>query len=186
MNKNCILITGASSSIGGAIIRKIADDSTVILAHCHSGLEKLNALKTEVPGKLVPIQADLREESGILALADGVGSHCEAPGKIVFLAAPRLSLARFKSLSWEDFELHHRMPLRTAVTLLGRFLPKMAKSGGGRVVFMLSSVTVGVPPAGMAHYVTAKYALLGLMKALASEYAAKGVTLNAIAPSMME
>jgi len=72
------------------------------------------------------------------------------------------------------------------VMLFGEFLPKMVKARFGRVVFMLSSVTFGVPPANMSHYVAAKYALLGLMKSLASEYANRMVTVNAVSPSMVE
>lgn len=185
MNKNHILITGASSAIGCEIIRQIANDSTTILAHYNTGSEKLNSIKTQVPGQIIPIQADLGSEMGIFSLTEAVASHCEAPGKIIFLAAPRLTMVRFKNLGWEDFRTHYELQLRTAVMLLGRFLPKLAKAGYGRVVFMLSSVTIGVPPSSMAHYVTAKYALLGLMKATASEYASQGITINALAPSMV-
>jgi len=186
MSKNHVFLTGASSAIGCAIIRQIADDSTIILAHYHSNRDQLDILKNEIPGQLIPIQADLSDETGIVSLAEAVSSYCDAPGKIVLLAAPRLTMVRFKDLVWEDFHFHNEMPLRSAVTLLGRFLPKMAKSGYGRVVFMLSSVTIGVPPSAMAHYVTAKYALLGLMRATAGEYSSKGITINGIAPSMVE
>lgn len=186
MNKDHILITGASSSMGEAIVKQVATEATVILAHFHQGLERIQRLKAEVPGQLIPIRADLSTEAGILSLAESVERHCDAPRKIVFLAAPRITLARMKDLGWDDFRRHHEMQVRTAVMLLGRYLPRMAKAGNGRVVFMLSSVTLGVPPSNMAHYVTAKYALLGLMKAAAAEYASKGITVNAVAPSMVE
>ena len=186
MSKNHILITGASSGIGRAIIRQVSNDSTIILAHYFSNIDQLTSLMNEVPGTIIPIQADLSHENGITSLIEDVSSYCKTPGKIVLLAAPRLTMVRFKDLSWEDFRTHYEMPLRTAVTLLGQYLPKMAKTGYGRVVFMLSSVTMGVPPSAMAHYVTAKYAMLGLMKATASEYATKGITINAVAPSMVE
>lgn len=63
-----------------------------------------------------------------------------------------------------------------------------AKSSGmkGKVVYgMLSSYTIGVPPKARSQYVTVKYALLGLMKALASEYASKRITINCLSPSMV-
>ena len=186
MSKNHILITGASSAIGCAIIRLIADESTVLLAHYSSNLEALVKLRSEVPGQVIPIQADLSAESGILSLIEAVSSHCEAPGKIILLAAPRLTMVRFKDLGWEDFRSHVEIPLRAAVMILGQFLPKLAKTGYGRVVFMLSSVVLGVPPSAMAHYVVAKYAMLGLMKATAGEFVSKGITVNAVAPSMVE
>lgn len=186
MNNKYVLITGASSAIGSAIIRQIADDSTIILAHYYSNLEQLELLKSEVAGHIIPIQADLSNICGITSLIDSVSTYCEAPSRIIFIAAPQLTIARFKNLVWEDFCSHMEFPLRTAVEVLGRFLPKMAKSGYGRIVFILSSVILGVPPSAMAPYVTAKYALAGLMKATASEYITKGITINAVAPSMVE
>jgi 3-oxoacyl-[acyl-carrier protein] reductase len=75
--------------------------------------------------------------------------------------------------------------VRSAVLLLRRFLPKMAKLPRARVVFVLSSVTRGMPPKFVSMYAVVKHAQLGLMKALASEYAATGLTVNAVSPSMV-
>ena len=186
MSKNTILIVGASSAIGMEIIRQIAADDVVILAHYHTGINRLKALGSEIAGKLIPIKADLEQAGDIDLLIEAVKSYSISPGNIIFLAAPRLTLVRFKDLSWQDFNHHTTMQLRTAVELLKSFLPAMAKDGYGRVVFMLSEVTMGLPPGNMAHYITAKYALLGLMKALASEYASKHICINAVSPSMIE
>jgi 3-oxoacyl-[acyl-carrier protein] reductase len=62
----------------------------------------------------------------------------------------------------------------------------MVAAKKGKIIFMLSSSTLGVPPTSMAHYITAKYALFGLMKALAAEYAGKHIFINAVSPSMIE
>jgi len=186
MSKNHILITGASSAIGSEIIRQIADKSTVILAHYHSNMGQIGILKAEVPGQIIPIQADLSSLSSIDTLLDAVASECDFPEKIILLAAPKVTLKRFKNLAWDDFRIHLDIQLGASVKILNRFLPKMSLARNGRVVFMLSSYTLGVPPSAMAHYVTVKYALLGLMKALASEYSTKGITINAVAPSMVE
>ena len=65
-------------------------------------------------------------------------------------------------------------------------MPKLAKEKRGVVVVMLSSCVLGVPPKALSHYTTVKYALLGLVKSLASEYADKRIRINAISPSMIE
>ena len=62
----------------------------------------------------------------------------------------------------------------------------MAKARYGRIAAMLTAYTIGTPPKYMCDYVTAKYALLGFVRAAASEYAGKGVTINALSPNMME
>jgi 3-oxoacyl-[acyl-carrier protein] reductase len=62
----------------------------------------------------------------------------------------------------------------------------MAALKRGRVITVLSSVVLGVPPKALTQYTSVKYALLGLMKALASEYADKKITINCISPSMID
>ncbi len=51
---------------------------------------------------------------------------------------------------------------------------------------MLSSYVIGVPPKSLSHYTVSKYAMLGLMKSLASEYADKNIQINSVSPSMIE
>jgi 3-oxoacyl-[acyl-carrier protein] reductase len=63
----------------------------------------------------------------------------------------------------------------------------MAKEKFGKIVFMLTSYTIAEPPQKyMTPYVTGKYALLGLMKLLAAEYAGNGITVNGVSPSMID
>jgi 3-oxoacyl-[acyl-carrier protein] reductase len=186
VNKNSVLIIGASSDIGREIIREISDADTTILAHYNTSREGLEKLQSEVEGQVVLIQADLSSASGIEGLLTSVEAECQFPQKIVFLAAQGLKLTRFKDLTWEDFEVQLKIQLRASFEILKRYLPGMSAAKGGRVVFVLSSCTLGVPPSAMAQYVTAKYALLGLMRSLSAEYAGKQVCINAVSPSMIE
>ena len=78
------------------------------------------------------------------------------------------------------------LAIRSSVMPLQAFLPAMKKNRDGRVVFVLSSVTEGDTPEFQSAYVTVKYALLGLMKSLASEYAGTGVHITAVSPDMMD
>ena len=62
----------------------------------------------------------------------------------------------------------------------------MAKLKKGKVLIMLSSYVLGVPPKALSHYTSIKYAMLGLAKSLASEYADKNIQVNTVSPSMIE
>jgi 3-oxoacyl-[acyl-carrier protein] reductase len=79
-----------------------------------------------------------------------------------------------------------QVQVESAILLLQRFLPKMAKLAGARMIFMVSSYTHGMPPKYTSMYTIVKYAQLGLMRSLAAEYAGTELRVNAVSPSMIE
>jgi 3-oxoacyl-[acyl-carrier protein] reductase len=181
-----VLVLGASSDIGREVIREIDDGASLILAHYNRSLDKLTQLQAEVRSTIIPIQADLSREHDVEAMLTRIADVCPYPQKIVHLPAPPMAYTRFKDANWQTFQHEMDIELRSIVMVLSRFLPLMAKDGVGKIVFVLSSVCSGVPPKALAHYTTTKYALLGLMKALAAEYADKHVSINAVSPSMTD
>ena len=74
----------------------------------------------------------------------------------------------------------------TAVKICKWLLPKMAKAKFGRVLFMATSYVLANPPKNTAAYIVAKSGVTGLMKSLATDYAANGITVNCVSPSMIE
>jgi len=195
-----VLITGASSDIGRELIRQLAGElhgvasepqavaggPDAIIAHAHSGAAKLVALKKEVPALQV-VRADLGSEAELQELIETVRVRHGFPTRIVHLAAPRLQVKRATEFDWKSLAADLEIQVRSIGTILAAFLPAMAKSPRRcKVVFMLSSVTVGAPPKFMAQYTVGKFALLGLMRALAVEYADKPICFNAVSPSMVD
>ena len=185
MHKDIILIIGASSDIGMDLIKNL-DEDILILAHYNSSSESLIELSTQIKNTLVPLQADLSSEDEITSLLNNIEENYGIPNKIVHLAAPKFENIRFKDLVWDSFQNDINISLKSLVLILNRFLPKLAKEKKGKVVCMLSSVTLNVPPKALSQYTTVKYSLLGLIKSLASEYADKNIQINAISPSMIE
>ncbi|MDC1418121.1 SDR family oxidoreductase [Candidatus Thioglobus sp.] len=185
MSKDIILIIGASSDIGLNLIKNISDEALVI-AHYNSSNEKLLELSKNINNELVTLKADLSKEDEINKLLDVIESAYGVPNKIIHLAANKVENIRFKDVSWSDFEKDINISFKSAVLILNRFLPKMAKLKKGKVIIMLSSYVLGVPPKALTHYTTIKYALLGLVKSLASEYSDKNIQINAVSPSMID
>ena len=185
MSKDIILIIGASSDIGLNLIKNVSDEA-LIIAHYNSSNGKLLELSKNINNELVTLKADLSKEDEINKLLDVIESDYGIPNKIIHLAATRVENIRFKDVTWNDFEKDISISLKSSVLILNRFLPNLAKEKRGKVVLMLSSYVLGVPPKALAHYTTIKYAMLGLVKSLASEYADKNIQVNSISPSMIE
>jgi len=182
-----VLVVGASSDIGCALLSKLDGRYVTAFAHCHRSAAKLQALATRLQAlPLRILQADLGSDADLGRLLQEVRAAAATPDALVFLAAPKFRLKRFSDVAWPDFQREIAIQLAPTVALLEEFLPAMAKRGRGKVVFVLSSVTEGVPPIGLSPYVTVKQALLGLMRSVAAEYSGRHLNINAVSPSMTQ
>ncbi len=177
-----LLVLGASSDLGCALIDSVAVRYDTVWATYRTPNEKLEAITRKYDGRVHPIHADLSDKADIEAMIDKVSS----PDHIVHIPMAPYVVKKFVKTDEEDFEAAMLLAIRSAVMPLQAFLPDMKKNHDGRIVFVLSSVTTGDAPEFQSAYVTVKYALLGLMKSLASEYAGTGVHINAVSPDMMD
>ena len=180
-----LLVTGASSELGLALIEDVQEYYEHIFAHYNRTLDGLLALKEKLGDKLIPIQADFAADSGAENLVAQIRAAGLIPTAVVHLPAEKITYERFPKNSWEQTSRGLDVGFRSAYLILQAFLPGMAKAKSGRAVFVLSSVTAR-PVKYLAGYSAVKYALLGLVNSLAAEYAEKLVTVNAVSPSMIE
>lgn len=187
MRDNKVLfVTGASSEVGTALIEQVADNYTTIVAHYRNSVDRLLPLEEKLGEKLVMVQADFSDSTSVRKMLDFMNERELKPDHVVHLAALPMENKHFKKQSWLNFAENIETDLRPIVDILGDFLPFMSKQKYGKVVFMLTSCTVGMPPKYTSVYTTAKYACLGLMKSLAAEYADKGITVNGVSPEMID
>lgn len=177
-----LLVVGASSDMGMKLIAEGADAYGRVLAHYRSPSAGLQALKERLGEKLQLFQADLSQEADVAGMIAEVKAAGSLPDHMVFFAAPPCANGHFHKLPIADFDAAMTVGLRSTILLCQAFLPNMAKQRHGRVVMLLSSILEGTPLPYNACYLTEKYALLGLMRALASEYAPKGITVNGVSP----
>jgi 3-oxoacyl-[acyl-carrier protein] reductase len=185
------LVTGAGSPTGiGFATAKVLGREGATLAICstteriHARAAELKAMGREVAG----FEADLTDPSQARAMADAV---IETFGRVDILVnnAGMVHVAMegqheepFVELPDAAWYLDLSLNLHTAFHATRALLPGMVARGWGRVV-MVSSVTgstVTVP--GSTGYAAAKAALDGLMRGIAIEVAAAGVTVNSVAP----
>lgn len=187
MNDKTLLVIGASSEVGIKLIETTGDDYSLIYAHYGHNVDELDKLKGRFNDRLVIIEDDLLSDDAGANVIKTIEERGIWPDHMVHLAAPKLENIRIKKAKWADFEKNLNVSLRSAFTISKPVLEHMVKEKKeGRLVYMLSSCTNGIPPRFMTPYVTAKYAMLGYVKSLATEYDSKNITVNGISPGMME
>ncbi len=187
MPKETLLLLGASSDFGGEILKTLDDAHVRVVAHYHQTAEKLDQIKKSKSGfDIQTLQADLATPLGIKKVIQTFEKSQQWPTQIVHLPAPKSSFARMKDLTWDRIQKELDLQARSLVEILQACLPAMAAQEHGKIVVFLSSYTLQMPPKYLTHYVMAKYALWGLVRSLASEYADKKITINAVSPSLTE
>ncbi len=182
------LITGASSDVGAALLARLLqkDTDSVFYVQGYGDLDTLAPLCQQYKGRVRTFDVNLGAPGDVEKFLGTVEALAGAPSHIVHLPALRVVNTKFKNFDEARFALDMQVQLGSVLAICKRFLPKMAKAKRGRVLFMLTSYCLGLPPKFTAAYVTAKAALHGLAKSLAAEYAPAGVTVNCVAPAMME
>lgn len=183
------LITGATSDVGRALIERLLQNApadTLVLAQGCGDLEKLADLCARFPGQVRPFDVDLSDRAKVDTFVQVLAASAPAPTHFIHLPALPVVNAKFKAFDQTRFDRDLEIQVHSAVRLCRAVLPAMAKARFGRVLFIQTSYTIGCPPKNTAAYVMAKSAIGGLVKSLAVEYARFGVTVNCVAPSMME
>lgn len=186
MRENNLLILGASSALGTGLLQQEASRFDHIVVHDRAESALLAELRETSGGKIQFVQADLLQAEEVTAMIQTVQSLPFTINHILHLPSPPVENLRFKKVKWESVQRHIDISVRSAFLVMQAFLPAMAKAEYGKVVCVLSSCTCHIPPKYWCDYVTAKYALLGLMQALAAEYAGNRVNINGVSPSMLE
>lgn len=186
---NLYLITGASSDIGVALIDRLlsnSDKSDRILAQGQANLCNLQPLQEKFPEQIITMQTDLSNPDALEPFIAEIEKYGTCPTHFVHLPALRALNTKFKNFDIDRFMLDMQVQTYSAAAICKTFAPRMAKQKNGRILFMLTSYIIGTPPKNMAAYIMAKEALHGLAKSLAVDYASFGVTVNCVAPSMIE
>ncbi|HML08108.1 MAG TPA: 3-oxoacyl-[acyl-carrier-protein] reductase [Xanthobacteraceae bacterium] len=179
------LITGATGAIGGSIARVLhAQGATVALSGTRRDV--LDQLAAELGGgdrraHVLPCNlADAAETDALVPRAE------EAMGQLDVLVA-NAGVTKdnlFVQLRDEDWEQVIAINLSATFRLARAAVRGMMRRRFGRVIAITSVVgTTGNP--GQANYVAAKAGMTGMIKAIAQEYARRGVTANCVAPGFI-
>ena len=180
------IITGGGQGIGAAISSLYAaEGASVVIAQrsASTGEAHAQAIR-DAGGQAVAISTDVSAEVDIAALVAGTVEAFGPPSILVNNAG----IAVFDdplTLTREQWERCFSVDLEAAWWLSQAVLPHMLEAGHGSIVNIASSHSFQIIP-GCFPYPVAKHGLIGLTRALAAEYGARGVRINAICPGYIE
>ena len=180
------LVTGGSGAIGAAICHALAADGVHVFVHANRGIERAQAVVAEIiaaGGLAYAVTFDLADEAQVRASVDTLlGS---GPLQILVNNAGVHSdalMAGMDSSAWHEvIDINLNGFFRVTQPLL---MP-MVQTRWGRII-NISSVSGQAGNRGQANYSAAKAGLHGATKSLAMELAGRGITVNAVAPGVID
>jgi 3-oxoacyl-[acyl-carrier protein] reductase len=183
-----VLVTGASKGIGQAIARQLAADGFCVLVHYHSdraGAETTLSNLQALGGRGRLLQFDIADRQACRhVLEQDIEQHGAYYG--VVSNAGIIRDAAFPALSESDWDGVIHTNLDSFYNVLHPcIMPMIAARRGGRIV-TLSSVSGIMGNRGQVNYSAAKAGIIGASKALALELAKRKITVNCVAPGLID
>ncbi len=188
MSQKTILVTGSSRGIGKAIALRLAREGYDIVVHCHSRLVEA----TQVQDSIVQmgrqsrvLRFDLADRSVVQNILEAdILAHGAYYGVVCNAGLTRDNA--FPAMSGEDWDLVLRSNLDGFYNVLSPLvMPMIQRRKPGRIV-TLSSVSGLIGNRGQVNYSAAKAGIIGATKALAVELAKRKITVNCVAPGLIE
>jgi len=184
-----ILITGAAGGIGSAAARLAAEYGAIVIANYHTAGDKAASLLKEIKKtspESIAIKADISRKTEANKMIKEILVNFKKIDAVVNNAGASIAYKQFSEIEWKDFQKQLDTTLLGSLNVIKGALPAMTGAKSGKIVNVLSSVTLGAPPAKPIDYISAKYALLGFSKALAVELGPYGITVNCVSPGLVD
>jgi len=181
------LVTGAGSGIGraSALALSAAGLPVAVLDIDGNGADETVRLVRERDGRAATYQGDVSSEADVSQLISAIEESQGPIGILVNVAGIQSPNVRLRDLTLEEWRRVMGVNLNGTFLCCRAVLPGMLRLGWGRIVITSSVLGLRGRP-GTGAYATSKAALLGFTRSLALELADKGITANAILPSMVD
>ena len=183
-----VLVTGSSRGIGRAIALRLARDGYDLVLHCRRGREQADAVANEVvsmgrQARVLQFDVADRDAAAATLLADVEANGCYYG---IVCNAGNARDGAFPALTGDDWDAVIRTNLDAFYNVLQPLtMPLVRRKAAGRIV-TLASVSGIMGNRGQVNYSAAKAGIIGATKALAVELASRKITVNCVAPGLIE
>jgi 3-oxoacyl-[acyl-carrier protein] reductase len=181
------LVTGGSRGIGAAIARALAEAGAAVAINYRSRSADAEALAGTINQgacRAITIQADVSEGGAVTGMVDSVSQRL-GPIDILINNAGIALIRGIDDLTEADFDETISVNLKSAFLCTQAVLPHMRAQCWGRIVNISSGAARGAGGVGL-HYNASKAGMEGLTRGYAARLVKQGITVNAVAPSLIE
>lgn len=181
------IVTGASRGIGKAVAVKLASLGAMVVINYNGSKERAEEVKVEIEnagGKAAIMQCNVSD----FAAAESFIKEVQAAYGSIDILVNNAGITKdglIMRMSEADYDAVLNTNLKGTFNCIRHASKFMLKQRSGRIINMASVVGV-MGNAGQANYAASKAGVIGLTKTVAREFAARGVTANAIAPGFIE
>jgi 3-oxoacyl-[acyl-carrier protein] reductase len=181
------LVTGGSRGIGAAIVRSLAQAGAAVAVNYRERASEANTLVKaigEAGGRAIAIATDVSQSDAVDRMVQRVKSDV-GPIDILINNAGIAITRGIEDLSEADFDRTIAVNLKSVFLCTQAVLPMMRSKGWGRIVNISSGAARGAGSIG-PHYNASKAGIEGLTRGYAARLVKEGITVNAVAPSLIE
>jgi Dehydrogenases with different specificities (related to short-chain alcohol dehydrogenases) len=190
MNKSekTVVITGAVKGLGKSLSLAFAGVGYEVIGLYRADDDAAETLRENFRAEGFRgsfIRQDITAEGNWSELDEIIAKRADASFTLIANACPPFAPKPFYLTEWREFSALLEVNVKGTFALFQRLLPSMVRAREGTFISVLSAA-LEVPPKGFAAYVTAKSALEGLTRAVAAEYASRGIRVFSVSPGFME
>jgi len=180
------IVTGGGQGIGRAIgLRLAAEGAAVAVADVNEATAATVAREiADAGGRAYAHQVDVTSADAVAELVERAQSRL-GPLTIMIANAGIIKVAPFLDLTAEDFDRTFAVNVKGAFLCVQAAGAAMRERGGGRIA-VAASIAGKMSSPYQAHYVMSKHAVIGLVRAAATEFAPWGITVNAYCPGIVD
>ncbi|MBR0854609.1 SDR family NAD(P)-dependent oxidoreductase [Bradyrhizobium liaoningense] len=181
------LVTGGSRGIGAAVCRLLAEAGAAVAINCREQIGQAEKVAGEIGGqggRAIVVAADVSQREAVAGMVERVTA---ALGPIdILVNNAGIAITRgIDDLTEDDFDRTMLVNLKSAFLCTQAVLPSMRARKWGRIVNISSGAARGAGSIG-PHYNASKAGMEGLTRGYASRLVKEGITVNAVAPSLIE